>query len=140
MTRKNNQNNSFVTEETLRRVLLENNKVLRAEVSKDTQKIVSEAVDDLALSVKVGFDRVDERFEKVDGRLEKIEGRLEKVEEKLEKVEVRLELVEVRLEKVEERLEKVEVRLDGAENQIRGVNSRLDYFAETYQKRRTAAA
>jgi len=65
-------------------------------------EIVGEAVGELAVITKKGFDAVDKRFDGVDYRLDKVESRLDKVELRLDKVEVRLDRVEDRLGDVEE--------------------------------------
>lgn len=73
------------------------------QVDRDEIKlIVAEAVGELALITKKGFDGVYERLDKVETRLDKVEVGLDKVEKRLDKVEVRLDRVEDRLGDVEE--------------------------------------
>ncbi len=83
------------------------------QVDRDEIKfIVAEAVGELAIITKKGFDGVYERLDKVEVGLDKVEKRLDAVEVGLVKVEVRLDKVEIRLDRVEDRLGDVEEGID----------------------------
>ncbi len=73
-----------------------------------------ELIENLAISTKAGFDKVDERFDKVDERLDKVEGRLGKVENDITGIKQRLTSLDNRLDTFvdhEKRLTKVESAL-----------------------------
>jgi hypothetical protein len=76
-------------------------------------------LDDLALMMKQGFDKVDERFEQIDGRFKKIDGRFEQIDGRFEKIEIRLGRVEDILEKCATKDELIEFKseiLDSVDN------------------------
>ncbi len=64
---------------------------------------------ELFQSMKVDFDRLEDKVDKIDNRLTGVENRLTGVENRLDKVEFRLDGVEGRLTGVENRLSDVEV-------------------------------
>jgi archaellum component FlaC len=114
--------NNFITLETLEKALLRNNQILRKSIELDTKKIVEEAVDELAVSVKKGFDRVDERFEKIDEKFEKIDEKFEKIDEKFNKIDGRLH--------------GIDMRLNGIECRLGGLDRRMDDFAVSCRRKK----
>lgn len=64
-------------------------------------------MDEFALAIKGGFDKVDEKFTKIDERFSKIDDRFSKIDSKLK----------------------------GMDARIIGINNRLDYHSEVYVKK-----
>jgi predicted nucleic acid-binding Zn-ribbon protein len=80
-------------------------------------------LDDLALMMKQGFDKVDERFEKIDERFEKIDECFEKNDGRFDRIENRLDRMEIRQLSMEEALKNCTTKDDMREfrNEIIGI-------------------
>src|SRR5215204_3780084 len=70
-----------------------------------------ERLDDLSVSVELGFTRADERFEAIDQRFDKIDERFGEIDRQFERVDARFEKVDERFELVDERLHEICDRL-----------------------------
>ena len=62
-----------------------------ATLTKDqVSRIVTDAVDRLALAVKAGFDEVDGKFKKIEGRFDKVDEKFKTVEAMLNALDAKL--------------------------------------------------
>lgn len=65
---------------------------------------IEKNIDDLAIIVKKGFDRVDKRFEEVDKRFDQIDKRLELIEARIEHMDARLRMIEMDVAEIRKQL------------------------------------
>jgi|CXWK01.1.fsa_nt_gi hypothetical protein len=69
-------------------------------------------LDDLAISVKNGFDRVDERFAQIDVRFEQIDARFDQMDRRLDRIEnVSVGNHERRIENIEDDIRLIKTKV-----------------------------
>ena len=86
---------------------------------------VFEAIEQLAITTKKGFDGVDERFNTIDERFNDVDVRFNIIEKNLFAIDSKIESIDKRLESIEQTLGPL-VQVSGAmQHEIRELNLRV---------------
>ena len=84
----------------IKQIIEENNKNLATQ----------ESLDDLATTVKFGFEQIDKRFEQIDSRFEQVDQRFEDIYSRLDSIDAKLAFIQKEIEDIKGRLTDLEKR------------------------------